>query len=325
MNNVPIPLTLTVTERDWNKNLGGWNCRALEIPGAILEDVFIDGDKADDKLYSIDPKLKIVRWSQTEPPKQAAFVIAISSEDLSSKELTLKWKKMAIILPVFATILAATITAAAWHLNKKAISKADGYLVNIANLKQQIKESENNCRLENTELKNKCKEILTKNEKDIVYNYTIPNEPREIKLVIIGDSNSSSLEDTAHFLRSPEFQVSSHYLIGTNGKIVSIVPEEHIAWHIGANSQWKNMKGLNQYSIGIELIHISTENKKGYPKAQIESLNFLLANIIYRYQLGTEEIITQQQALSGKKITDITVKINKIRKAVKARLVHFDA
>ena len=47
-------------------------------------------------------------------------------------------------------------------------------------------------------------------------------------------------------------EVSSHYFVKNNGKIISIVPDLYIAWHAGV-SCWKNKSSLNKNSIGIEI------------------------------------------------------------------------
>ena len=47
-------------------------------------------------------------------------------------------------------------------------------------------------------------------------------------------------------------KVSCHYFIKNSGKILTIVPNLYEAWHAGI-SEWKKIKSLNKYSIGIEI------------------------------------------------------------------------
>ena len=61
-----------------------------------------------------------------------------------------------------------------------------------------------------------------------------------------------SLESSvAHFARR-ESQASAHLLVGRDGRVVQMVPFDRAAWHAG-RSAWKDVQGLNQHSIGIEL------------------------------------------------------------------------
>lgn len=98
------------------------------------------------------------------------------------------------------------------------------------------------------------------------------------------------------------YGVSAHYLIGREGDIYLLVPENRIAFHAGkgglANFPSYNDR-LNDYSIGIEIMAIGTEKEMasimpsqtyhsieksqiGFTNAQYESLNRLLDDIVKR-------------------------------------------
>lgn len=47
-------------------------------------------------------------------------------------------------------------------------------------------------------------------------------------------------------------KASAHLVIGRDGTITQLVPFNRVAWHAGVSS-WEGRKGMNQYSIGIEL------------------------------------------------------------------------
>ena len=53
-------------------------------------------------------------------------------------------------------------------------------------------------------------------------------------------------------LNDPKSNVSCHYLISRQGKIYNLLCPKFKGWHAGV-SEWKNIKNLNDYSIGIEL------------------------------------------------------------------------
>lgn len=99
-----------------------------------------------------------------------------------------------------------------------------------------------------------------------------------------------------------QYGVSTHYLINRNGDIFQLVPENRIAFHAGKGSlpnfpQYTNK--LNDYSIGIELLAIGTENEMisvmskdqyskvnpsfvGFTTEQYDSLNHLVKDILKR-------------------------------------------
>lgn len=100
-----------------------------------------------------------------------------------------------------------------------------------------------------------------------------------------------------------EYGVSAHYMIDREGSIHKLVPENRVAYHAGTGVL-PNFPGyedkLNDYSIGIELLAIGTEEEMdtviteeiyntldasfiGYTDAQYESLTSLLDTIHERY------------------------------------------
>lgn len=55
-------------------------------------------------------------------------------------------------------------------------------------------------------------------------------------------------------------KVSAHYVVDRDGTVTNLVPDHRAAWHAGP-SKWGKYEGLNNHSIGIELVNI------GYVKA----------------------------------------------------------
>jgi hypothetical protein len=101
--------TVALTDKDRDGKLGGWRCSALKIPGARVVDVLFDGLTADTRSYVIDYELGIIRWVRPKPPARATVVIRLT-EELSTKELTLRWKKLAVIIPLITAVLAGFIS-----------------------------------------------------------------------------------------------------------------------------------------------------------------------------------------------------------------------
>jgi N-acetyl-anhydromuramyl-L-alanine amidase AmpD len=76
---------------------------------------------------------------------------------------------------------------------------------------------------------------------------------KDPKFIVVHYTASGNFATTRDRLLNKESKVSAHYLIGRAGEIVQLVPLNKCAWHAG-ESEWKGYKGLNKYSIGIELV-----------------------------------------------------------------------
>jgi N-acetylmuramoyl-L-alanine amidase len=73
---------------------------------------------------------------------------------------------------------------------------------------------------------------------------------------------STSLEGTKSWFKSKDSKVSAHLVIGRNGEIVQFVKFNQRGWHAG-ESEYNGLKGLNSFSIGIELVNAGRLIKKG--------------------------------------------------------------
>ena len=84
-------------------------------------------------------------------------------------------------------------------------------------------------------------------------NFSLPKRSKKrIKFVIIHYTGMKNEFAAIKKLKDPKSKVSSHYLIKNNGEILRLIPDLYKAWHAGV-STWKNLKSLNQNSIGIEI------------------------------------------------------------------------
>lgn len=88
-----------------------------------------------------------------------------------------------------------------------------------------------------------------------------------------------------------EYGVSPHYLIDRKGKIYRLVDDKNVAWHAGVSKVPDEREGVNNFSIGIELIN-NKEDK--YTKEQYNSLNdlidYLKGKYKIKYILGHDEV-----------------------------------
>lgn len=63
-------------------------------------------------------------------------------------------------------------------------------------------------------------------------------------------------------LKDPKVRASAHLVIGRDNSVTQLVPFDEIAWHAGRSS-WGTRRGLNSYSIGIEIDNAGRLDKQG--------------------------------------------------------------
>lgn len=74
------------------------------------------------------------------------------------------------------------------------------------------------------------------------------------RFLVIHFTASRNFQGTADWLKNPRAKASAHLLIDDNGDVIQLVPFNKKAWHAG-KSKWKGFRGLNSYSIGIEVMN----------------------------------------------------------------------
>jgi len=123
-------------------------------------------------------------------------------------------------------------------------------------------------------------------------NFYIKKRPKkQIDFLIIHYTGMKNEKAALSRLTKIQSQVSSHYLIKKDGKIILLVPDLYIAWHAGFSS-WKKKRFLNTSSIGIELTNPGHEFKyKNFSKKQINSLIRLSKFLIKKYKISKKNIL----------------------------------
>ena len=116
-------------------------------------------------------------------------------------------------------------------------------------------------------------------------------DSQKIKFLIFHYTGMKKESEAISRLTDIKSEVSSHYLIKNNGKIITLVPELYIAWHAGV-SFWKNFKSINKHSIGIEISNPGHNFKyKKFSKKQINSILKLSKFLIKKYKIKSKNIL----------------------------------
>ena len=91
-------------------------------------------------------------------------------------------------------------------------------------------------------------------------------------------------------------QVSAHFLVRRDGRVLQFVSADDRAWHAGS-SQWQGRDNCNDYSIGIELEGLEGET---FEAAQYASLAPLLQAVRAAYPL--RHVVGHEHVAPGRKI-----------------------
>ena len=120
---------------------------------------------------------------------------------------------------------------------------------------------------------------------------------RKPSFVIIHHTAQDSLQQTINTFTKTKTQVSAHYIISENGKVVQMLNDYLRAWHAG-NSTWGKVTDLNSCSIGIEL---DNNGFKPFTEAQISSLVALLTKLKKDYNIPTQNFLGHADIAPGRK------------------------
>lgn len=119
----------------------------------------------------------------------------------------------------------------------------------------------------------------------------------EISLIVIHFSGCS-YNQLQNVFMDPSKKLSSHYSIKRSGQIIKFVEEDKRAWHAGY-SFWKGQHDVNSASIGIELIN---DGISSYTDKQIDSLIYLLNDIMKRNKIKPENVLGHSDVAMSRKV-----------------------
>ena len=124
------------------------------------------------------------------------------------------------------------------------------------------------------------------------FNFSLPKRTiNKIKFIIIHYTGMASELKALDRLTNIQSEVSSHYFIRENGKILELVPNLYTAWHAG-KSKWGKYKNLNKNSIGIEISNPGHQlNYKKFSNNQIKSLVLILKYLVKKYRINYKNIL----------------------------------
>jgi N-acetylmuramoyl-L-alanine amidase len=102
-------------------------------------------------------------------------------------------------------------------------------------------------------------------------------------------------------LRLPASQVSAHYFVFEDGRVIQLVQESKRAWHAGAAS-WAGETDVNSCSIGIEIANPGHEyGYADFPKRQIAAVTALCRGILTRNTIPPARVLAHSDVAPARK------------------------
>ncbi len=117
-------------------------------------------------------------------------------------------------------------------------------------------------------------------------------------IIVLHYTAMTSAEAACRTLCNPENEVSAHYLIAEDGRVMSLVPEQARAWHAGAGA-WGDVVDVNSRSIGIEL---ANDGFSPFSNQLMDALEVLIPQIMARWNIPPERVIAHSDLAPGRKI-----------------------
>lgn len=120
---------------------------------------------------------------------------------------------------------------------------------------------------------------------------------RKPNFIIIHHTAQDSIQQTIKTFTLANTQVSAHYVIANDGRVIQMLNDYLRAWHAGVGSWGKNTD-INSASIGIELDNNGT---KPFSELQINSLLALLTKLKKDYNIPAQNIIGHSDIAPARK------------------------
>ena len=118
--------------------------------------------------------------------------------------------------------------------------------------------------------------------------------------IVLHYTAGSNFEGACNWLTNPRARASAHFVLDRDGKgLKQLLPTNERAWHAGV-SEWGEFKGLNDFSIGIEMINVGymigrvqggwlATNQEIVPEDQVVELPHPHTNELKGWQMYTQE------------------------------------
>ncbi|MEF3691528.1 MAG: N-acetylmuramoyl-L-alanine amidase [Candidatus Moraniibacteriota bacterium] len=106
-----------------------------------------------------------------------------------------------------------------------------------------------------------------------------------------------------------QYQVTPHYLIDREGSVFQLVDDKNVAYHAGESQVPDGRTGVNNFSLGIEVIN---SEKDKFTESQYKSINFLLGDLKKKYKI--KYILGHNDIAPGRKTDPWNIDWDKVKR-----------
>lgn len=122
-----------------------------------------------------------------------------------------------------------------------------------------------------------------------------------IDMLILHYTGMQTAQAAIDRLRDPAARVSSHYVVDEDGTVFCLVPEARRAAHAGV-SFWRGHTGLNDRSIGIEIVNPGHEwGYRDFPALQMAAVCDLCLAILARHPIPARNVAAHSDVAPDRK------------------------
>lgn len=195
----------------------------------------------------------------------------------------------------------------------ESVSQPEAEKEETVEIKEEIKEEK---KIENEvdedKSEKKSESSLDIKDKLVSWGFS-PSKERKIDAIILHSSYNVLGGDEYDFdkiiLEYKQYGVAPHYVIDRKGKIFRLVKDNNIAYHAGESKVPDGRTGVNNFSIGIEIVNSEKDN---FTSNQYAAINELIAFLKDEYKI--KYVLGHDQIAPGRKTDPWNINWEKINK-----------
>jgi len=120
-------------------------------------------------------------------------------------------------------------------------------------------------------------------------------------MILLHYTGMPDVEGAIAQLCTPGTEVSAHYIVLEDGRIVQCVPEAKRAWHAGV-SNWAGEDDINSCSIGVEIVNRGHDwGYPDFPLRQIAAVIALCRGIMLRRNIPAHRVLGHSDVAPARK------------------------
>jgi N-acetylmuramoyl-L-alanine amidase len=127
------------------------------------------------------------------------------------------------------------------------------------------------------------------------------SEGRRPDMIILHYTGMPHAGEALERLRTQGSEVSAHYFVFEDGRVIQLVQESRRAWHAGVAS-WAGESDINSRSIGIEIANPGHEHGyPDFPRRQIAAVTALCRGILTRNTIPADRVLAHSDVAPSRK------------------------